>query len=87
MVENTVKQRDDLSEELKQALGSSGDKCTLEKVQVDLDAWWGNVKTMGWGTAMPVDGALDLNLLSKLPITNTEVVKLPCGRASSGLPP
>ena len=89
MVESTVKQCDDLSEELKKALGSSGDKCTLDKVQVDLDAWWGNVKTMGCGDQQPClfDGALDLHLLSKLPITNTEdLVKLPLWTGFLGLP-
>ena len=89
MVESTVKQCDDLSEELKKALGSSGDECTLDKVQVDLDAWWGNVKTMGCGKEQPClfDGALDLNLLSKLPITNTEdLVKLPLWTGFLGLP-
>ena len=89
MVESTVKQCDDLSEELKKALGSSGDKCTLDNVQVALDAWWGNVKTMGCGKEQPClfDGALDLHLLSKLPITNTEdLVKLPLWTGFLGLP-
>ena len=89
MVESTVKQCDDLSEELKKALGSSGDECTLGKVQVALDAWWGNVKTMGCGEEQPClfDGALDLHLLSKLPITNTEdLIKLPLWTGFLGLP-
>ena len=89
MVESTVKQCDDLSEELKKALGSSEDECTLEKVQVALDAWWGNVKTMGCGDQQPClfDGALDLHLLSKLHITNTEdLIKLPLWTGFLGLP-